>query len=154
MTTELVPVTRTVVGDREQLAHYLRTTSAAGRLITEVGDIEARVLAPGRFAVKVTVREPAPKLTWRQRSAALDRRHLIAGPCLKALTWGVMVVLFIVSAAVAIFEIGYHAIGAATLGKAFAVIVGGSALIAVLSLFARSGDGHRKGYGYHWSKCK
>lgn len=152
MTAELVPVTKTVVDTADRLEHYLRTASAAGRLITPPEDIDPVALKSGHYAIRVTVREPAPRLTWRQRSAAFDRRHPILGPCLKALTFGGTLALLVVGSIVGIVLIGYHAIGAAVLGKAVLVIIGSAAAALILTVL--SSRGNHKGMGWHYTKCK
>lgn len=147
--TDLVPVTRTIVDYPDRLEHYLRTASAGGRLVTAARDINPVALESGRFAIKVTVREPAPA----QRLATFDQRHPILGPCLKALTFGLAVVA---SVAGVLFGIGWliwSTVGAATLSS---IGLGIALVLGLAAAALRSGDhpGHQKGMGFHWTKCK
>lgn len=150
--TDLVPVTRTVVDYEDRLADFLRSAASAGRLVTDPESIRPARTESGRYIIRVTVLEPAPRATVRGRLAAFDRRHPILGPCAKALAFGACVAVFLAAMVYAVLEIGYHAIGAATIGRAVAVILGASAVIAVLGTLAGGND--HKGKGWHYTKCK
>lgn len=156
MANELVPVVRTIVGDREQVANVLRATHQAGRLVTEPWDIEPVLTRHGRYAVRVTVMEPPAARTMRERRADFDKRHPIMGPVLKALTFGVSVLTLI---AVVLFGIGFLIVGAVGMHAikegalyALVVLVG----VVLLWLFRSGGSGHsnHKGMGWHYTKCK
>jgi hypothetical protein len=149
--TDLVPVTRTIVDTADRLEHYLRTASADGRLVTAPEDIRATAMRSGHYAVTVTVREPAASLTRRQRSAAFERRHPILVPCMKALTFAVIVLGLVAGVLFAIGLLIMRTVDLRTLGG-FLI----AALVLTAVAFGRSGGSHsgHKGEGFHWSKCK
>lgn len=151
--TDLVPVTRTIVDYPDNLARYLRTTSAAGRLLTAARDIDPIALESGKFAIRVTVREPAPKPTLRQRMARFDRAHPIFSSCLKALMFGITALSAVLGILFGVGWLIWSTVGAATLssiGLGVVLVVLGTAAAMTTSANHR---GH-KGEGFHWSKCK
>lgn len=151
--TDLVPVTRTIVDDEVRLRRALEAIYLSGRLLTAPENVRAVRLRSGLWHVSVRMMEPAPKLTRRDRIAAFDRRHPILGPCLKALAFGVTVLGLVAGA---LFGIGYLVV--ASVGLRTLANVGLLVLIVlgiILYACTRGGDhGHRKGYGYHWTRCK
>lgn len=153
MAQELVPVVKTIVGDREQVANALRTTHAAGRLLTDPLNIRPVTVRGNRYAVKVRVLEPRPEPTRRERLAAFDRRHPVMGPVLKALTFSLSVLVVVAAALFAVGALIVHTIGLRTIGTgAGAVLV----LVAIFLLARGGGSGHgdHKGMGWHYTKCK
>lgn len=163
MTTDLVPTTRTIVGDPDHIAMVLRIQHQRGNLLTDPRTIVPRLLDSGSYAVKVELRSapeavkagvPAERLALRARLRAWDRANPTSGAIAKALAFvlaltalagGIIVGLIALLSEALSAVAGYAGLGLLAVFVVVALLVGG----------ARSGHtSHADGYGFHWTKCK
>jgi hypothetical protein len=155
--TALVPVTRTVVDTPEVLERLLRTAHANGRLVTPVDQIKASPTArnPEKWWIRADFLEPVPKQTLRQRWATMDKRHPIAGPVFKALTFGLAVVAGLLAIVASLVELVVHTVPKQTLIDMGVALL----ILAALAVFAvgRGSSGRHSshdGKGWHYTDCK
>jgi hypothetical protein len=155
--TDLVPVTRTIVGAESALDNYLRHAHSQGRLVTPVEDIQPYRPSgrPNLWAMRVQVLEPAPKPTLSERLTAFDKRHPLGSPMLKAGAFGIAISLGVLALLLGVFAMVKHVAVALSSGGA------GLLVLALLLLFAwartRSAAGRHSGHtgeGWHYGKCK
>lgn len=157
--TELVSVTRTVVDTEAGLRRYLEVKHSTGRLLTPIDQIKALPTArdPEKLWLRVTVLEPAPKPSLRYRMMRFDRRHPIAAPVLKALLFGVGVLVALIGFGVALFQIFVHTVSPATMRGLGGVLLLLGLLVALATLGTKSGSGRHSshdGKGWHYTDCK
>jgi hypothetical protein len=151
MTQALERRNKVIVGSADHLAMVLRVAHARGHLLCDPAAIRPYGRADGTWIVKVPMLVPARPVrpgAW-QRWRAWDT---VAGSLVKALLFAVTLLalgLTLLAVAVGMVADSISHAGPALLG-AGALIV----LVALLSVLSRSSDGHKRGYGYHWSKCK
>lgn len=151
--TALVPVTRTIVDNPQALESMLRAAHQQGRLVSRIEEIKAAPTArdPNLWWVQVQLLE---KPGWRVRLARLDAEHPIAGPMLKALAFGLIVVAVLLGVVVGLIEVVAHTVS----GRDVSVGLGVLVLLAVLAAFAfgRTPGRHAShdGKGWHYTDCK
>jgi hypothetical protein len=155
--TDLVPVTKPIVGTEAEIRRVLDRAFTEGRLLTPVEQIKSRQLAnhTDKWMVTATILEPAPERTWRDRLAELDRRHPLGGPMLKALAFGLAVVAFLLALVLGLLALIWHFL------PVNAIAGGGGMLLLLAALaafaFGRGTGGRHTGHngkGWHYTDCK
>jgi hypothetical protein len=122
------------------------------RIPTAVARKRPAPVRPLHATGRVIPRAPVASPSLSQRMAAFDKRHPIAGPCLKALAWALSCLLVVALLVAGLIVWIAHTVTLAQVEAAGGALFG-LAVLAFLLTRSGGGDGH-SGYGFHWTKCK